>query len=106
MLIPTTNQEIPMERRDFLKSIFGAVAVVATGSIITPHVAEAAVLPVPDKQPLPLEAPKVETKFRPAVDSVTTEQAQFRRGRGIRRARRQARRQRRFNRRMNRRGFF
>jgi hypothetical protein len=95
------RKETDMDRRYLLKSIFGAAAAVATGTIFASNEAAAAVMPVSSPKPATDESKRVETDFRPDVDNTpTVENVQFG---GRRRARRQQRRAIRRERRMIRR---
>ena len=65
-----------MDRRAFVRGLFGVAAAVATAGVLVP--AEAAALPVATPEVPKAEAERSESDYRPEVDGIpTTENVQY-----------------------------
>jgi hypothetical protein len=67
-----------MDRRLFVRGLFGLAAAAATVTILTPETAEAAPMPVARPESDKTEAERTESDYRPDTDGLpTTEKAQY-----------------------------
>ncbi len=67
-----------MDRRAFVRGLFGVAAAVAVVGVLTPETAEAAPMPVASPDVPKTEAERTEGDYRPDVDGLpTTEKAQY-----------------------------
>jgi hypothetical protein len=67
-----------MDRRAFVRGLFGVAAAAATVSVLMPTGAEAAVLPVATPEVPKAETERTESDYRPEVDGMpTSENVQY-----------------------------